>query len=75
MVQRSVWPRGKILGGSSRLNYMMYLRGHPRDYDSWKSKDCKHWTQRDILFYFKKSENQKGRYANDSKCIQIQNYT
>lgn len=65
--KRSVWPRGKILGGSSRLNYMMYLRGHPRDYDSWKSKDCKHWTERDILYYFKRSENQKGRYANDTR--------
>lgn len=31
-LQQSVWPRGKVLGGSSRLNYMAYVPGHPKDY-------------------------------------------
>lgn len=60
-----------MLGGSSRLNYMIYLRGHPRDFDSWISDNCEHWTSDEILAYFKKSENQKGRFINDGKIRRI----
>jgi choline dehydrogenase-like flavoprotein len=47
-------PRGKGLGGSSLLNYMQYVRGHPNDYDSW---DVPGWSFSDVFPYFLKSED------------------
>ena len=49
-------PRGKVLGGSSSLNGMIYIRGHKEDYDSWANLGCTAWGWDDILPYFKKSE-------------------
>ena len=51
-------PRGKIIGGSSSINSMVYMRGHPLDYDSWSSKyGLKEWSFDKCLPYFKKCEN------------------
>ncbi|XP_067676229.1 alcohol dehydrogenase [acceptor]-like [Haliotis asinina] len=55
--KRGAWPRGKVLGGSSQLNYMQYIRGHPLDYDSWAAKGGEGWSYQDVLPYFKKSED------------------
>jgi choline dehydrogenase-like flavoprotein len=49
-------PRGKMLGGSSGLNYMAYVRGHPADYDSWAEAGAAGWSYREVLPYFRKSE-------------------
>jgi choline dehydrogenase-like flavoprotein len=49
-------PRGKMLGGSSGLNYMAYVRGHPGDFDSWAAGGASGWSHADILPYFRKSE-------------------
>lgn len=50
-------PRGKVLGGSSSINSMVYLRGHPTDYDRWASEfDLPDWDYAHCLPYFKKSE-------------------
>jgi choline dehydrogenase-like flavoprotein len=49
-------PRGKMLGGSSGLNYMAYVRGHPGDFDSWAEGGATGWNYADVLPYFKKSE-------------------
>src|SRR5262244_974123 len=49
-------PRGKMLGGSSGINYMVYVRGHPGDFDSWAEGGAVGWSYRDVLPYFKKSE-------------------
>lgn len=49
-------PRGKMLGGSSGLNYMAYVRGHPGDFDSWADGGAEGWSYADVLPYFRKSE-------------------
>ena len=49
-------PRGKMLGGSSGLNYMAYVRGHPRDFDSWAEGGATGWSYAEVLPYFRKSE-------------------
>src|SRR5262249_20624589 len=50
-------PRGKVLGGSSSINGMVYMRGHRLDYDDWAAAGNSGWSFRDVLPYFKKSEN------------------
>ena len=49
-------PRGKMLGGSSGINYMMYVRGNPGDFDSWAEGGAAGWSYAEVLPYFKKSE-------------------
>ena len=53
---RMMMPRGKMLGGSSGMNYMAYVRGHPADFDYWEAEGATGWSYRDVLPYFKKSE-------------------
>jgi choline dehydrogenase len=50
-------PRGRLLGGSSSINGMLYMRGHPGDYDEWASMGCSGWSFADVLPYFKRSES------------------
>ena len=55
---RSVYiPRGKMLGGSSSMNAMIYIRGRREDYDGWAAAGCKGWSFDDILPYFRRSED------------------
>jgi choline dehydrogenase-like flavoprotein len=53
---RMMVPRGKMLGGSSAMNYMAYVRGHPGDFDAWAGDGATGWSYDDVLAYFKKSE-------------------
>jgi len=52
------WPRGKVLGGSSSINGLLYVRGQHQDYDDWAEMGCTGWSYSDVLPFFKKSENQ-----------------
>ena len=55
--QRSYWPGGKVLGGTSSLNAMLYVRGSPADYDTWAEMGADGWSFDDVLPYFLKSED------------------
>jgi len=50
------WPRGRVLGGSSSINGMLYVRGHPSDFDGWAQMGCRGWSYEEVLPFFMKSE-------------------
>ncbi len=50
------WPRGRVLGGSSSINGMMYMRGHRSDYDGWRQTGLDGWGYDQVLPYFRRSE-------------------
>jgi len=52
-------PRGRVLGGSSSINAMLYVRGQPQDYDQWRQMGCTGWGWDDVLPYFRKAEDQE----------------
>lgn len=51
------WPRGKVLGGSSAINGMVYIRGQREDYDGWAASGNRGWSYDELLPYFKRSEH------------------
>jgi len=51
------WPRGKVMGGSSSINAMVYVRGHPQDFDDWEAAGAKGWGWKDVAPVFKRMEN------------------
>jgi choline dehydrogenase len=62
--RRMHWPRGRVLGGSSSINYMIYMRGHRDNYDGWRDAGNAGWGYADVLPYFKRSEkNSRGADA------------
>ena len=56
--RRVFWPRGKVLGGSSSINGMVYIRGQAEDFDHWRQLGNTGWSFEDVLAYFKRSEHQ-----------------
>ena len=72
------WPRGRVLGGSSSINGMLYVRGNPADFDLWAQMGCRGWSYDDVLPYFRKSENyvQGGdaAYRGKGGALQVEDY-
>lgn len=58
--RRLATPRGKVVGGSSSINGMVYVRGHAKDFDTWEDLGAKGWGYRHVLPYFKRMENSHG---------------
>ncbi len=54
-----VWPRGKVLGGSSSINGLLYIRGQRADYDGWRQLGCEGWGWEDVRPYFLKAQHQE----------------
>jgi choline dehydrogenase len=59
--RRIYLPRGKVLGGSSSMNAMVYIRGNPKDFDDWAKKGATGWSHEELLPYFIKSEANESR--------------
>src|SRR6201981_2058777 len=72
------WPRGRVLGGTSSINGMLYVRGNPADYDGWAQMGCRGWSYDDVLPLFRKSEHyvQKGDpdYRSQGGPLVLQDY-
>ena len=58
--RRIACPRGKVLGGSSSINGMVYVRGHPLDFERWEEEGAKGWGYRNVLPYFRRAESFQG---------------
>jgi choline dehydrogenase len=56
--RRHVWPRGKVLGGSSSINAMLYVRGQRADYDGWRQMGCEGWGWDEVFPYFRRAQHQ-----------------
>ncbi|MCE4568657.1 GMC family oxidoreductase [Caballeronia sp. CLC5] len=71
-----MWPAGKVLGGGSSINGMMYVRGNRGDYDQWAQLGCKGWSYDDVLPFFNKAEtNENGgsRFRGDKGPLRVSN--
>ena len=71
-------PRGRVLGGSSSINGMLYVRGNPADYDGWAQSGCTGWSYDDVLPLFKRSETfvsggDKG-FRGETGPLKVENY-
>jgi len=76
--RRLYQPRGKVIGGSSSLNGMVFVRGHPEDYNGWARAGLEDWAYDDVLPFFKSVESYKGvasAYRGNSGPIVVQRLT
>ncbi|REJ04560.1 glucose-methanol-choline oxidoreductase [Microbacterium bovistercoris] len=65
--RRVYWPRGKVLGGSSSMNAMMWVRGFPEDYDEWGEAAGEDWSWQGLRKYFDRAENVDATIARDNE--------
>ena len=62
-----VWPRGRVIGGSSSINGLIFIRGQHEDFDDWAKSGATGWSYREVLPYFKKLECYKGAHGVDTE--------
>lgn len=71
-------PRGKVLGGSSSINGMLYVRGNPADYDGWAQLGCRGWSYEDVLPLFRRAETYEGKgdpiYRGKTGPLKVEDY-
>ncbi|MEM7404820.1 MAG: GMC family oxidoreductase N-terminal domain-containing protein [Pseudomonadota bacterium] len=76
--QRAIaWPRGRVLGGSSSINGMLYVRGNPQDYNTWSQMGCRGWSWDEVLPLFKKSErfdSGEDEFRGRDGVLRVENY-
>jgi len=75
--RRMHWPRGRVLGGTSSINGMLYVRGNPADYDGWAQMGCRGWSYDEVLPYFRRSERYAGgdeKYRGRSGPLPVADY-
>ena len=65
--RRLATPRGNVIGGSSSINGMVFVRGHARDFDNWAQSGARGWSYSDVLPYFKKMETWHGDIDDESE--------
>ncbi|WP_149536268.1 GMC family oxidoreductase [Siccirubricoccus phaeus] len=72
------WPRGRVLGGSSSINGMLYVRGNPADFDLWAQMGCRGWSFDDVLPFFRKSEHYvqggEAEYRGQGGKLRVEDY-
>ena len=61
-----IWPRGKVLGGSSSINGLLYVRGQAADFDQWAQLGCTGWSHSDVLPYFRRAEGNERLGADEN---------
>ncbi|XP_058823390.1 glucose dehydrogenase [FAD, quinone]-like [Topomyia yanbarensis] len=66
------WPKGRGLGGTSLINFLLYGRGHKRDYDEWEQNGNYGWSYKDVVKYFRKAEKIKGEKLNPDGYLHIE---
>jgi len=57
--RKHLWPKGKVLGGSSSINGLLYVRGQHADYDGWRQMGCEGWSYDDVKPYFRRAQHQE----------------
>lgn len=65
--RRMATPRGKVIGGSSSINGMVYVRGHARDFDQWEAMGASGWSYADVLPYFQRMEDAHSDTADEAR--------